>query len=170
MMIVAHTAFHITPASRESRTEYSWAAKTPPGRNSARSVCSTGSADIPRYDIATDRSVGTTRFCRDDHPVFVAEGVFVGQVVQRCEQEGLLADAIVITRSPWKNFARRLARDLAERRKPPRTLLRRGRALMRQESALVARLVDAGCRPLDGAAAVAALAGWSRTTALDPTD
>jgi uridine kinase len=135
-----------------------------------RSVCSTGSADIPRYDIASDRSVGTTRFCRDDHPVFVAEGVFVGQVVQRCEQEGLLADAIVITRSPWKNFARRLARDLAERRKPPRTLLRRGRALMRQESALVARLVDAGCRPLDGAAAVAALAGWSRTTALDPTD
>jgi uridine kinase len=36
-------------------------------------------------------------------------------------------------------FARRLLRDLSERRKPPWTLVRRGLALMRDEPAVVAR-------------------------------
>jgi uridine kinase len=124
-------------------------------------ICRTGSCEVPTYDISSDRAVGTTRFDRDEHPVFVAEGVFVAEVVRRCRDAGLLADAIVITRAPWKNFARRLARDLAERRKPPLTLLRRGRSLMSQELALVGSLVGAGCRPLDASEAAAALRAYS---------
>lgn len=124
-------------------------------------ICRTGSCEVPTYDISTDRAVGTTRFDRGEHPVFVAEGVFVAEVVRRCRDAGLLADALVITRAPWKNFARRLARDLAERRKPPLTLLRRGRSLMTQELALVSSLVRAGCRPVDAAGAAAALRAYS---------
>jgi uridine kinase len=123
-------------------------------------ICRDGGADVPRYDIGHDRADGLRAFRRDGHAVFVAEGVFVGQMVQRCREAGVLADAIVIDRSPWTNFVRRLSRDLAERRKPPLTLLRRGRALMESERALVDRLVQAGCRPLGASDARAALLGW----------
>ena len=123
-------------------------------------ICRTGSAQVPRYDIATDRAVGTVTFEAGDAPAFVAEGVFVAEVVERCREVGLLADALVIARPPWKNFVRRLARDLAERRKPPMTLLRRGRALMADESALVQSLVAAGCRPVAGDEAGRVLAAW----------
>ncbi|MGB9373686.1 MAG: uridine kinase [Jiangellales bacterium] len=130
-------------------------------------ICRTGSCDVPTYDISRDRAVGTTLFSRDDRPAFVAEGIFVGQVVARCRDAGLLADAIVVDRAPWKNYARRLARDLAERRKPPMTVIRRGRALMAEERALVASLVAAGCRPLTASRATDALARWGREPATD---
>jgi uridine kinase len=45
-------------------------------------------------------------------------------------------------------FGRRLLRDLAEARKPPPTLLRRGLALARAERALVRDWVGLGCRPV----------------------
>ncbi len=131
-------------------------------------ICRDGGADVPHYDIGHDRADGVRPFRRDGHAVFVAEGVFVGQMVQRCREAGVLADAIVIDRSPWTNFVRRLSRDLAERRKPPLTLLRRGRALMRSERDLVDRLVQAGCRPLDASDARAALLGWRRRVGTDP--
>jgi uridine kinase len=130
-------------------------------------ICRTGSAQVPRYDISTDRAVDTVTFDRGTSPAFVAEGVFVAEVVQRCRDAGLLADALVISRAPWKNFVRRLARDLAERRKPPMTLLRRGRTLMAEESALVHSLVAAGCRPVSGDEAAKVLASWrTRNTPL----
>ncbi len=88
-------------------------------------------------------------------------------MVARCRDAGLLADAIVVDRAPWKNYARRLARDLAERRKPPMTVIRRGRALMAEERALVASLVAAGCRPLTASRATDALARWGREPATD---
>lgn len=121
-------------------------------------ICRDGACDVPRYDISADRAVGTTRFSVGENPVFVAEGVFVGEVVQRCRDTGLLADAIVIARSPWSNFARRLVRDLAERRKPPLTLLRRGRALRSGEAELVERLVTVGARPMNARDAARELA------------
>jgi uridine kinase len=130
-------------------------------------ICRIGSCDVPRYDISQDRAVGTTRFSREGKTIFVAEGIFVAEVVRRCRDAGVLAEAIVITRSPWKNFARRLARDLAERRKPPMTLLRRGRALMAQEASLVQALVEAGCRPLSAGQAGASLARWAQEPATD---
>jgi len=55
----------------------------------------------------------------------------------------------VLQRAPWMNFLRRLARDLAERRKPPLTLLRRGWKLMRAEPAVVRRQIALGCRACD---------------------
>lgn len=131
------------------------------------SICRTGSCEVPTYDISRDRVVGSTRFSRDERPTFIAEGIFVAPVVARCRDAGLLADAIVVDRAPWKNFARRLARDLAERRKPPLTLMRRGRALMAEEEALVSSLVAAGCRPLTGTQAANALARWAREPATD---
>lgn len=77
----------------------------------------------------------------------MAEGLFAGELVDRCREHGIQADAIVVYRKPWKNFARRLSRDLAERRKPPMTLLRRGRVLMRTEQEVVQRQIELGCRP-----------------------
>jgi uridine kinase len=44
-------------------------------------------------------------------------------------------------------FGRRLLRDLAEMRKPPLTLVRRGFALARSEPALKQRWTALGCRP-----------------------
>lgn len=131
------------------------------------SICRTGACEVPRYDISRDRAVGTTHFSREARTVFVAEGVFVAEVVRACREAGVLAEAIVITRPPWKNFARRLARDLAERRKPPMTLLRRGRALMAQEETLVASLVAAGCEPMSAGQAATALARWAQEPATD---
>jgi threonine/homoserine/homoserine lactone efflux protein len=66
-----------------------------------------------------------------------------------CRERGILADAVVLHRAPWKNFVRRLARDLAERRKPPLTLWRRGRLLMHAEPAMVATAEAKGCRRVD---------------------
>ena len=130
-------------------------------------ICRTGSCDVPAYDISRDRAVGTTRFSRNGHDAFVAEGVFVGSIVAECRRRGLLADAVVIRRPPWKNFARRLARDLSERRKPPLTLLRRGRALMAAETSLVASLVAQGCRPVSASEASDVLASWGHATVPD---
>ena len=47
----------------------------------------------------------------------------------------------------WVTFARRLARDLAERRKPPLTLVRRGLALVRDEPGVVRRQEALGAEP-----------------------
>ncbi len=130
-------------------------------------ICRSGSCDVPTYDISRDRAVGTTRFDRDGFDAFVAEGVFVGSIVAECRRRGLLADAVVIRRPPWKNFARRLARDLSERRKPPLTLLRRGRTLMTAEASLVASLVSQGCRPVSASEAADVLASWRHSTVAD---
>jgi uridine kinase len=80
------------------------------------------------YEIAYDRAVRTERFFLGKSPVFVAEGLFAGDITPACRERGILADAVVVWRKPWKNFVRRLLRDLVERRKPPLTLLRRGLA------------------------------------------
>ena len=51
------------------------------------------------------------------------------------------------TTSRWVTFARRLARDLAERRKPPLTLVRRGLALAREEPSVIRRQEALGAEP-----------------------
>jgi uridine kinase len=112
-------------------------------------ICRHGYADVPVYDIAHDRSTGMRRFAVGGSSAFVAEGLFAGSIVTACRERDILADAIVLRRSPWMNFLRRLVRDVSERRKPVLTLLRRGWALMRSERALLRRQVDLGCRPCD---------------------
>ena len=54
-----------------------------------------------------------------------------------CRQRGLLATAYCIRQNRWVTFWRRLVRDLAERRKPPLVLWRRGLRLCRAEPAIV---------------------------------
>jgi uridine kinase len=110
-------------------------------------ICRDGHAEVPVYDIARDRAVRTRRFDVGPARAFVAEGLFAGELAAGCRQRGILADAIVVRRAPWKNFARRFGRDLAERRKPPLTLLRRGQALMRAEREVLTRQIELGCRP-----------------------
>ena len=112
-------------------------------------LCRDGRTEVPTYDIARSRAVGSSVFERGSAPAVVAEGVFAAEIVGACRERGILADAVVLHCAPWTNFCRRLVRDLAERRKPPSTLWRRGRLLMRVEPAMVATATAKGCRPVD---------------------
>jgi uridine kinase len=110
-------------------------------------LCREGAADVPVYDIPSSRQTGTVRVDLGDRHVFVAEGVFAAELVAAVRARGLLADAICVTLHPAVTFGRRLLRDLAEMRKPPLTLVRRGLALARAERGLVERWTALGCRP-----------------------
>jgi uridine kinase len=110
-------------------------------------LCRDGAADVPIYDIPTSRRTGTVRLDLVGRHVFVAEGIFAAELVAGARERGLLADALCLTLHPAVTFGRRLLRDLAEMRKPPLTLLRRGVALARAERGLVERWTALGCRP-----------------------
>ena len=116
--------------------------------DAVRLLCTEGAADVPVYDIPTSRRAGTSRLDLHGAPLFVAEGIFAAELVGACTAAGLLADAICLRLHPAVTFGRRLLRDLAQRRKPPLTLLRRGLALARAEPELLRRWTAAGCRPL----------------------
>ncbi|MEP9384073.1 hypothetical protein [Nocardioides sp. KR10-350] len=109
------------------------------------SLCETGVADVPVYDIAGDGRTGWQRLDLDGHRLFVAEGVFAQDIVAGCRKAGQLAAAYCVTQHPLVTFWRRLTRDLRERRKPPLVLLRRGLALMQAQPAVVADAVAKGC-------------------------
>ena len=111
-----------------------------------RSLCATGSAEVPIYEISADGRVGFKTLTLDGHDTFVAEGIFAQEVVGACERGGELLAAYCITQRPVVTFWRRLVRDLRERRKPPRVLLRRGLALMRVQRRVVADAAAQGCR------------------------
>lgn len=120
-------------------------------------MCASGRADVPVYDIAHDGRTGHRELHLDGHRLFVAEGIFAQDVVAACREIGILAAALCVTQHPLLTFWRRLARDLRERRKPPAVLVRRGWALMRGQSAVVADAVAKGCvvvRPDEGYATV----------------
>lgn len=130
-------------------------------------LCRTGSAEIPIYDIPTNRRTGTRRMVLDDgDALFIAEGIFSAELVHRLEDEGVLADALCIARSPLRNMWFRLLRDLGESRKPPNVLLWRGFRLAREEPGKVRHWVACGCRPIasldEAAAALEALARAER--------
>ncbi|MEP7765655.1 ATP-binding protein [Sanguibacter sp. 25GB23B1] len=109
-------------------------------------LCSTGHSDVPVYDIPTSRRTGTTHLDVTGAPVLVAEGIFAAELVDRCRAEGILADALCITRPRLMTFWFRLLRDLGESRKPPHTLVRRGWGLMRDEPSAVRGWASKGCR------------------------
>jgi uridine kinase len=121
------------------------------------SICRDGAADVPVYDISRDGRVGSRRFDLRGAPAFVGTGIFAAELVSAASERGLLADAVVVRRSRVKNFLRRLRRDLAEHRKPPLTLVRRGLTLLRAEPSVVGRQMALGCRPCDRAGTLAAL-------------
>lgn len=109
-------------------------------------LCRTGRVEAPTYDIPQNRATGTALVELRGAPAVVAEGVFAAQIVEQLRERGLLADAVVLHRTPWKNFVRRFARDLKERRKPPLTLWQRGRILMAAEPSIIADACAHGCR------------------------
>lgn len=113
-------------------------------------LCTEGRAEVPVYDIARSARTGTHVLDLGGSALFVAEGIFAGDVVERCRERGLLAAAYCVTQPAVLTFARRLHRDLREHRKPPLVLLRRGLALMRAQPRVVAHAVAAGCEPLTG--------------------
>ncbi|WP_424212122.1 uridine kinase family protein [Streptomyces sp. BI20] len=108
-------------------------------------LCAAGRTEVPVYDIGTSSRTGVeTLALPEDTPLFIAEGIFAADIAARCQELGLLADAICLRGRPGTTFRRRLARDLREGRKSLPMLLRRGWRLMRAERGIVARHVALG--------------------------
>ncbi|TXS56595.1 uridine kinase [Streptomyces sp. t39] len=121
-------------------------------------LCETGRTDVPVYDLATSSRVGRDSFDIARTPLFVAEGIFAADIVRRCQELGVLADALCLRGRPSTTFRRRLARDLREGRKSVPFLLRRGWRLMRAERGIVARQAELGAHPCGKAEALGRLA------------
>ncbi|WP_228922523.1 uridine kinase [Streptomyces sp. DH7] len=109
-------------------------------------LCRCGRTEVPVYDIATSSRTDHEAF-HIEPPLFVAEGIFAADIVERCQDLGLLADALCLRGRPSTTFRRRLVRDLREGRKSVPFLLRRGWRLMRAERRIVARQTALGAYP-----------------------
>jgi uridine kinase len=103
-------------------------------------------AELPRYDIASDRRIGMQRVELGGAPAYVAEGLFAAELVSGARDYGILGDALCLRRSPWVTFGLRLARDLREHRKPAGVLVRRGWTLRQADPEIVAARVRLGAR------------------------
>ncbi|WP_257033333.1 uridine kinase [Streptomyces sp. Ag109_G2-15] len=112
-------------------------------------LCASGSTPVPVYDIALSARTGEETLHIGRTPLFIAEGIFAAEIVERCRELGLLADALCLTRGPVTTFRRRFLRDLKEGRKSVPFLVRRGWRLMRAERSIVARQVSLGAYPCD---------------------
>ncbi|MFE9848801.1 uridine kinase [Streptomyces sp. NPDC005576] len=110
-------------------------------------LCRTGRTRVPVYDISSSSRTGAEVLHIDRSPLFVAEGIFAADIVGRCQELGLLADAICLRGRPSTTFRRRLLRDLREGRKSVPFLLRRGWRLMRAERRIVSRQAELGAHP-----------------------
>jgi uridine kinase len=116
-------------------------------------LCTTGTADLPVYDIAADGTTGHRPVTTAGSALIVAEGIFADQITGALRDRGLLATAICVYHHRVITFVRRFHRDLREHRKPPFTLLRRGLRLLGDDPQVVRRCVEAGCEPLHPKAA-----------------
>jgi uridine kinase len=121
-------------------------------------LCRTGRTTVPVYDISLSARTGETTLHIDRAPLFIAEGIFAAEIVERCRERGVLADALCLSRGPVATFRRRFLRDLKEGRKSVPFLLRRGWRLMRAERSIVARQVSLGAHPCDRDEALGRLA------------
>ncbi|MET9493298.1 ATP-binding protein [Streptomyces sp. NPDC006552] len=110
-------------------------------------LCERGRTQVPVYSLATSARVGEEALDIGRTPLFIAEGIFAADIVARCRELGVLADALCLRGRPSTTFRRRLLRDLKEGRKSTPFLLRRGWRLMRAERAIVARLTALGAHP-----------------------
>jgi uridine kinase len=108
-------------------------------------LADTGRTVAPVYDIARNGPSGTHEVTLGGATLFVAEGIFAQQIVADCRQRGVLAAAFCLRQHPLVTFWRRLTRDLREHRKPPLVLVRRGRALMRDQQRVIADAQSLGC-------------------------
>ncbi|GAB2867651.1 uridine kinase [Streptomyces deserti] len=121
-------------------------------------LCRTGRTNVPVYDIALSARTGEETVEIGRTPLFIAEGIFAAEIVTRCRELGVLADALCLSRGPVKTFRRRFVRDLREGRKSVPFLLRRGWRLMRQERAIIARQTALGAHACDRDEAMGRLA------------
>ncbi|MFD6420107.1 uridine kinase [Streptomyces sp. NPDC060194] len=121
-------------------------------------LCATGRTDVPVYELSTSSRTGVATLDIGRTPVFIAEGIFAADVIGRCRELGVLADALCLSRGPVTTFRRRLLRDLRESRKSVPFLLRRGWRLMRAERGIVARQTGLGAHACDKAEALGRLA------------
>lgn len=110
-------------------------------------LCAAGRTRTPVYDISTSRATGHREVRAAAHDLVLAEGIFAAEIVPALRDAGLLHSAWCIRHHRVHTFVLRLARDLAERRKPPLTLVRRGLVLLREEPRVVARHRALGARP-----------------------
>ncbi|RNG26940.1 uridine kinase family protein [Streptomyces botrytidirepellens] len=120
----------------------SWDADAAVG--AVEALCRTGRTTVPVYDIASSSRVGQESMDIGRGPLFVAEGIFAADIIDRCRALGLLADAICLRGRPSTTFRRRLLRDLREGRKSAAYLVRRGWRLMRSERGIVERQTALG--------------------------
>ena len=123
------------------------------------SLCRTGSAEVPVYDIATSRRTGSRTTDLGAAATFVAEGLFAPDLVPACRAAGLEMDALYLDRPRLQNLLFRFVRDVSEHRKPLAVLVRRGLALFRVEPALRAHALACGCRPVSLAEAMRVVRG-----------
>ncbi|HJE50549.1 MAG TPA: uridine kinase [Tessaracoccus flavescens] len=107
-----------------------------------------GTAEVPVYDISQSKRVGSRTVDMGAAELLVAEGIFAIQACPAARAAGIDVDALWLDRRPTANFARRLTRDLREKRKTPAVLLRRGVALYRAEPALRKTALSAGFSPV----------------------
>ena len=121
-------------------------------------LCHNGFVELPTYDISSSRAVGHSEVTAEPGQLILAEGIFAAEIVADLTEAGVLAAAYCVHNGRWLTFWRRLLRDLAERRKPPWVLWRRGLSLCRQEPEIVARHVGLGARPVSAVEAMAELA------------
>ncbi|WP_367135311.1 MULTISPECIES: ATP-binding protein [Streptomyces] len=107
-------------------------------------LCRASRTEVPLYSIASSSITGTSVLDIGRTPLFIAEGIFAADIIDRCRDLGVLADALCLRGRPATTFRRRLARDLREARKPVPYLVRRGLRLMRAERGIVARQTALG--------------------------
>ena len=121
-------------------------------------LCRRGRTKVPVYDISLSARTGEETVDIGRTPLFIAEGVFAAEIVERCREIGVLADALCLSRGPVKTFRRRFLRDLKEGRKSVPFLLRRGWRLMRAERSIVSRQTSLGAHACDKDEALGRLA------------
>ncbi|MEZ5176827.1 MAG: hypothetical protein R2746_00695 [Acidimicrobiales bacterium] len=121
-------------------------------------LCRTGEVDVPTYSFARSEAVGHRLLRTEGSPVVVAEGIFAAELIAPLREQGLLADALLISVDRWLTYVRRLVRDAREGRKALPYLVRQGWAKTRAEPAVVAHQRAAGARPVTKAEALARLA------------
>lgn len=107
-----------------------------------------GRAEVPRYDISQSLQVGSQTVDMGSARVLLAEGIFAPPLLAAARAAGVPVQALWLARHRSTNFARRLARDLKEKRKTPTVLLRRGLAIYRSEPQLTRDAMASGFRPV----------------------
>lgn len=110
-----------------------------------------GSTTTPTYDISQSRATGESQIHCDPTDLILAEGIFAAELIQDLRERGLLFAAYCVHHTRLRTFVHRLVRDLAERRKSPLVLIKRGWALHQAEPTLIRSLARLGAIPVRAA-------------------